>query len=531
MKNTQRPLRIAFGRFMQETNSFSPVPSTLSDFRHFIEGEELLNACQPGQWEIEGYLRNLELTGFLKAVKRHQIHRSIEVVPLFSAFAIPGGPLLKDDFELVCARLSHLLREAGELDAVFFSLHGALDVAGVENAEAKLLAVIREVLGTELRVAITLDLHATLTQELVSACDLICGYRTNPHRDFQRCGFKAGDLLIRSLLGEIKPTIAWRSLPMMLGGGAGIDFLPPMLPIFLRMNIMEANFGALCCNVYMCHPFIKHPEIGWSVYVITNDNQELAEKMADELAERCWNVKHISPPNLLGIEEVLKRARRSFFARKLGTITICDASDVVAAGSTGENTDVLRELLHKGQGLLSYVPLRDPHVVNLLWQEEIGKEVNLEVGGKLHPEVNQPLPVSGILLIKKDTREFGRVVVLDLNHVKLVVTEGSALALKPEFYTNLGLNAWKPDITVVKSFFHFRIYYLFVSRKTYYVKTSGITDIDIMLNIKTRQPVYPKDEVADWRETDALRRHVPKAAQKVYFSMKRKKGKVRKLQS
>jgi microcystin degradation protein MlrC len=61
-------MRIAFVRFMQETNSFSPVPTTLNDFRHFIEGEELLTACQPGNWEIEGYLRNLELTGFSKAV-------------------------------------------------------------------------------------------------------------------------------------------------------------------------------------------------------------------------------------------------------------------------------------------------------------------------------------------------------------------------------------------------------------------------------------------------------------------------------
>ena len=61
-------MRIAFVRFMQETNSFSPVPTTLNDFRHFIEGEELLTACQHGNWEIEGYLRNLELTGFSKAV-------------------------------------------------------------------------------------------------------------------------------------------------------------------------------------------------------------------------------------------------------------------------------------------------------------------------------------------------------------------------------------------------------------------------------------------------------------------------------
>ncbi len=512
------PLRIAYGRFMQEVNSFSPVPTTLADFTHFIEGEELEQACQPGQWEIKDLLRNMELTGFLKAVKRYQPRRKIDTFPLFSAFAIPGGPMLRDDFELICQRLQRQLRAVLPLDGVCFALHGALDVSGIDNAEAILLQSIREVIGQEAKIAITLDFHAVLNNDLISAADIICGYRTNPHRDFQRTGFKAGTLLLRTLLGEIKPTYAWRSLPMILGGGPTVDFLPPILGINMRMNRMENAMGALNCNIFVCHPFIKHPDIGWSTYVMTDNDQELAERLADELAERCWGVRHMIWNKNIDIDQAIAKAKRSFFARKLGTITISDASDVVGAGGTGENTELLKVLLEKTKGLLSYVPLRDAVIVEKLWAVDIETEVEVEVGGKIQPEINSALKVKGKLLIKKDTPHFGRVVVLDLGHVKLVLTEGSALALKPDFYNALGLNVWKPDITVVKSFFHFRIYYFFVSRKTYYVKTSGITDSDLVKTIVTRHPVYPTHNIKDWREVDALRRGISAQEQKVYFS-------------
>ena len=517
--NKQKPLRIAYGRFMQESNSFSPVPTVIADFKHFIEGAELETACIPGNWEIPSFLKNLELTGFQKAVKKYRNKVEIETLPLFSAFAIPGGPMLKDDFELICNKLRRQLQACGPLDAVFFALHGALDVEGIANAEAILCSIMRSVIGPEGIIAVTLDLHATLTKELVDETDIICGYRTNPHRDFQRTGFKAGELLLRTLLGEIKPTIAWRSLPMITGGGTSVDFLMPMLPIFVRMNRMETALNALCCNVYLCHPFIKHPDIGWSVYVLTNNDQDLAEKMADELAERCWAVRKVSGKKNMEIEEAIKKAKRSFLARKLGTITICDSSDVVAAGGTGENTELLKVLLEKAKGLLSYVPLRDPVAIEELWAKADGSDISIKVGGRLQPEINRALLVEGKILSKKDTQNFGRVVVLDLNHVKLIVTEGSALALKPEFYSDLGLNIWRPDITVVKSFFHFRIYYLFVSRKSYYVKTVGITDADILKTINTRHPVFPMVDLEDWREVDSLRRKIETADQKVYFNL------------
>lgn len=512
---TRLPLRIAFGRFMQESNSFSPILSTLSDFVNYSEGAELLCACQSDQWEIKGFLRNLELSGFMRAVQRYQRRGvAIEPVPLFSAWAISGGALEQTAFEHFCTQWVEKLRAAGQLDGVYIALHGALDVRGVEEPEARLIAITREIVGDAVPIAISLDMHAVLSLPKLEHTTLMIGYRTNPHRDFFSTGFKAGSLLIRTLTGEIRPRYAWRSLPMITGCGAGVDFLPPAGTIFRRMTAIERRHReVLHCNVFFCHPFINHPDLGFGVYVLTNDNQELAEQFADELADACWANRDKRYNSFISIEEAIHKARRSFLARKLGTITISDASDVVAAGGTGENTWVLKALLEHGKGLLSYVPLRDSEVVQQLWTEPLAKEVEITVGGKLQPEYNPSVVVKGRIWTKKETQNFGKVVVLDLGDIKLVLTEGAALALKPSFYRDLGLSVWKPDITVVKSFFHFRIYYFLISRRTFYVRTKGITDFDITQTIPTNDPVYPRDEVKDWRQIDARRRRLVLAAE------------------
>lgn len=504
----KKKYRIAFGRFMHETNSFSSVDTTLEDFKrtHYVEGEELLKIVHPKEEEVKGFLKNLELSGFHKAVKKHH-DKDIETIPLLSAWSISGGPVAKETFDDFCHKLKDYLKEAGKLDAVFFSIHGALGVRDEIDPEVRLIKEIRSIVG-DIPIAVTMDLHANISKEKFEAIDIICAYRSNPHWDMARTGFRTGDILIKTISGEIKPTKAWRTLPMLLGGGVTIDFLPPMRGIFQRMKEIEKDPRVEYCSIFMCHPFLDHPQLGWSINVITNDNQELAETIAEELADRCWAVRKKMPPAFPGLTESLEKIRKMKLTRKVGCIAVCDASDVVGAGGTGENTAILKELLDNAQDMISLVPIRDKEVVYALWDKNIGEEINISVGGKLQPEINQPVEVSGKLQLKKDTQSFGKVVVLDLGHVKLVVTEGYALPMKPSFYEDLGLSTFKADIVVVKNFFHFRLYFLAKSRKSIYIKTKGITDLDKILEVKSDYPFYPKDDIEDWREIDRLKREI-----------------------
>lgn len=502
-----RPLRIAIGRLMQETNSFSPVLTTRADFErtHWVEGEMLLQACQPKHWEVQGFLKNLELSGFVRAA---QALGDVELIPLTSAWSISGGPLEADFFEQVCQQFEAQLQAAGPVDGVFLALHGAMGVVGFQDPESELLRRIKAIVEPHTKLAASFDLHGLLTPEKVALLDVLCTYHTNPHRDMARTGERAAKLLIGSLRGELQPTLAWRSLPMISGGGSTLDFAAPMRARFQLMKRWQEDPRVLDSSLFMAHPYFDHPDLGWSVYVVTQGDQELAESLADDLAERCWEVRTHKPPAFLSAAEAVAEVRQARWQRRVGAVAICDASDVVGAGGTGENTNLLQELLTLAPDLRTLYPLRDPVAVAELWEYPEGTTVTTTVGGRLHPEMNPALEVVGIVRRKTMTENFGRSIHFDLGGVQLVLTEGYALPMKPSFYEDMGLSVRGADMVVVKNFFHFRLYYATCCFKNLYVYSKGITDFDMSLQIETRYPTYPKDDVADWRAIDRLRRGV-----------------------
>ncbi|MGE0709051.1 MAG: M81 family metallopeptidase [Planctomycetota bacterium] len=503
-----RPLRLAFARIAQETNSFSPVPSTLEDFTrlHWREGQDLLRACGRLRAEVPGLIRNAELSGFVRGATR-AAGRELELVPLFSAWAMPSGPLTEAAYLELRERLRAELRAAGPLDGVYLALHGAMRAQGAQpDPEVGFLAATREVIGPDLPLVVSMDLHGLLVPGKVDPTTLLLAYRTNPHRDLAQIGNRAGRLLVRAARGEVQPVVRWRSLPMLLGGGLTIDLLAPMRSIFQRMKAMERDPRVLGVSLFMAHPFNDSPDLGWSVHVVTDGDEALADELADELAERAWAVRDVPLPKFLSPEEGIEAVRRARVARRLGTVCVVDTSDVVGAGSTGENTNMVRALLAHGAGLSSYVPVRAPEVVLRLWDTPLGERVTATVGGVFDQAHNPPLEVTGVLRARKTTVSSGRAVLLDLGHVQLVVTELPPLPLKPGFYGELGLSCWKADLVVVKNFFHYRIYFLAHSRKSVAIRTQGATDFDLPLAQRYADPVHPKDEVPDWRPADRRRR-------------------------
>jgi microcystin degradation protein MlrC len=508
---TTRPLRIAFARLSQESNALSPVLTTLEDFArtHLVEGEALLAACEKDGVEAPGFLRNAELSGFVRAVRRSKL--PVELVPLFSAWSVPGGPMEPAAWLHFRTRLIEGLRDAGTLDAVFLCVHGALCVPGVADPEGELFLAVRNVVG-RIPLAVTMDMHANLTPAKVEHADIIAAYRTNPHRDHARVGRRAGEILLRTLAGGVQPTSAWRTLPLVLGGGRTVDFLQPMRKLFRWMRQAERDPKVLYVSLFQCQLWLDHDEVGWATHVMTDGDPALAERIADELAELCWSVRHQQPPVFPGAMEAIEQARQARWARRLGTVCMCDASDVVGAGGTGDNTRLLAALLEHAPDLLTYFPLRDPVAVHELWEVAAGTRVHLDVGGRRDPGRNRPLPVVGRVVQRHHSDSFGRMVRLQVDHVAIVLTEGANLVVKPSFYTQVGLDPWKADVVVVKSLFPFRIFFAPMNRCTIYARTEGITDFDAALReIPWDWPVHPRDEIACWRPTDARRRGIAEA--------------------
>nr|HEX4314929.1 M81 family metallopeptidase [Kofleriaceae bacterium] len=496
---TRSTPRVAFARIMQETNALSPVRTELADFAHYLDGAELLTAATCGP-EVSGFFRRAELAGFCAAARE----LGAEPVPVMSAWASSGGPLSKACFEALEARLVDGLRAAGRVDAVYLALHGAMGVDGVRDPESRLLAAARAASGGVPIVA-SHDLHGNVTRARIEACDALVAYHTNPHRDHARTGRRAGAIAISLARGEAAPHVAWRSLPVLLGGGTTIDFLAPMRAIFRRMRRAEKRGEALAASTFMVHPWNDDPALGWSTVVVGRDRAR-AEALADELAEMCWAARHRQPPAFASAREAVARARAARWRRKLGCVTIADASDVVTAGAPGDSTHLLRALIEDGAGLRAYAAVRDPVAIAELWPRAVGDVIATSIGGRLDPASSSPLPVRGTVEAKVERPGFGRNVVLAVGDVRVVVTEGPAMVMKPSFYREVGLDPWRADIVVVKNFFPFLLFFLPYNRKTIFVRTRGVTDFDAAFKLSFDGPIHPRDEVADWRPRDAERR-------------------------
>jgi microcystin degradation protein MlrC len=495
--------RIAFARIAQETNALSPVATVLADFEssHYLEGDAVLAAASQGP-EVPGFFKRAELAGFISAVRARKAE--IEPVPILSAWASSGGPLSKECFETLEARIVEALRKAGPLDGMYFCLHGAMGAHGIADPESRLLRSVRSVLGGA-PIVISHDLHGNVTRARIEAADAIVAYQTNPHRDHAKVGAKAGRIAIGTVLGEIKPVMAWRTLPMILGGGKTLDFLAPMRAVFRRMAKLEKR-DALAASTFMVHPWNDDPALGWSTVAVTNNDHAAAERIVEELADMCWERRHQQPPQFPSASEAIAAARSARVRRKLGCVTISDASDVVTAGAPGDSTHLLRALLAEATGLLTYCAVRDPHAIETLWPEDPGKQVALAIGGTLDPARSKPLPVTGTVVSKHEQRGFGKTVVLAVDHLRVVITEGPSMVMRPAFYTDLGLSLWKADIVMVKNFFPFLMFFLPYSRKTIFVRTHGATDFDAAFQLRFDGPMHPRDVVDDWHERDRMRR-------------------------
>src|SRR6185437_3825098 len=157
----------------------------------------------------------------------------------------------------------------------------------------------------------------------------------------------------------------------------------------------------------MVHPWNDNPALGWSTLVVTDRDEARADRLADELAEMCWARRHDPRPHFASASEAIAAARAARWRRKLGCVTLADASDVVTAGAAGDSTHLLRALIDEGAGMIVYAAVRDPHAIATLWPRSEGEIVALAIGGTLDPASSEPLPVRGAIVSKHERHGFG----------------------------------------------------------------------------------------------------------------------------
>lgn len=510
-------IRIGYARIFQETCPFSPLKTTRQTFldSHFVTGDALVRSCRLTGNEVPGMLRNAELSGFVQATHEHNLKARLtrepllEPVPLMSAGVVPCGALTPETFRWLREELTERLKGAGSLDGLYLCLHGSMQVDDLmDSPEAILLKDARRVLGRQIPLAISLDLHALVTPELVAEADILCSYQTVPHRDFFFVGRRTGQLLLDTVLGKIRPVTAWRKLPVAYGGGLMMDFLKPLSPIFRRMRQMEKKRGALRVGFCMAHPFTKARDIGWALLVTTDNDPAAADAMAEELADMAWEAAKVPVPAFLSAEEAIGEARRARWARRTGVVSIVDTGDVVSAGASGGSTELLAFLVAKPLDLNVYLAVHDPEAVTTLAAAHPGQIAEVLVRGTPGLADNPEVPCRGTLLGCYQTTVSGKAVVLDLHPVKLILTEKPPMTIFPRFFKEVGLSPWKADVVVQKAFFHYRWFFGLVNRKNIGMMSRGATDLRNLRDIPRSVPLIPFHGPDSWRPYDPILRGI-----------------------
>lgn len=481
-------MRIGVGYLLQESNTFSPLATSLEDFS-LATGEEAIR-----RWRGTG----TEMGGFMEALDRP----GVETVPLFAGWAITKGRILSAEFERILETIRAQLRAAGPLDGLALALHGAMCAEGEDDAEGAILAVVREVVGERLPIAITLDLHANLTQRVVALANAVTGYRTYPHVDMHAVAAESAGLLLRAVQGEIAPRTVMRKIPMLLPAENMQTAHGPMAEVW-RYGRERQGAALLSFSVFGVQPWLDIAEMGCAVAAVADGDPGPAQAFCDDVARRFWELRGQFAVNLLDPAEAIRRA----LATDGKPVVLAESSDSPTAGSPGDSAAMLRAILDHAPGVPAALWLCDPAAVEAASCAGTGGRLRLPLGGAYNgnriPVEAEVMSLSDGEFVMRGTQytgmitRMGRTAVLRVGAVRVVVSERPANNIDPELFRSQGIEPRDEKLVVVKSATAFRAEYGPFAAAMLVVDTPGVSSANLrgFRWERVPRPIHPLDEV------------------------------------
>lgn len=493
-------MRIALIQIAQETNDFNPVLTTLDDYRAFgiLEGQAIIEE-RGGRDQTSGYLDAIAASGL-----------DIETVPIIRSFTVAGGRISREAYDFFEDKIRQGLKAAGAIDGLALQLHGACAAEGIDDVEGEQAALCRSILGPDVPIVAALDHHANITRKLVDSCDAIVGHRTQPH-DLYDTGKVGGEVLLRILAGA-RPTTAWRKIPLVSHQEQFLTSKGPMKIWFDRAREMEKDPRVLQASNYPMQPWLDVAEGGWTSIVVTDNDQALAEKLADELADLAWSMRDdFQVREAVSVDEAVRMAD----AAEDGIVVLSDTGDTVFGGAAGDSNVILEAILRLGIKSKALVPLISPKVVEQLAALGEGAQATIALGGESAPAFFTPLEVTGtvrrvadgsrvkVTYNHQDYVDMGQVVIFDVGPATLLISEKRGLAGNlPDVYEAFGVNPRDYKMAVLKTASNFQ-YFAPITSKLIRADTRGPGQSDVFTLPWKRipRPIYPLDPVTDWRIT------------------------------
>ena len=377
-------MKIAIAQVIHESNTFNPTVTTYAAFT-IRRDREIVDYFSGAHNEITGFLEGAEANGY-------------DALPVYSAIASPSGTVTASALAKITHDLLAALQAARPFDGILLALHGAFVSTNEPSADGELLRIARASFPS-LPIVVTHDPHCNFSETVPTFADALLMYQTNPHIDQRERGLQAAKIIAAMVRGTVKPTQAFRQVPMMINIVHQDTSSPPLRDLWNDLRRHEETAGVLAASISLGYQYADVPAMGTAVCVVTDRDPLQAESIADDLATKLWTLRH-------DLEVHISAGAGAVALAMTATetpIVIVDIGDNVG-GSATDSTFVLDELLNQGaDGWV--VVLCDPLAVASCALAGVGCSVTMAVGGKTDLLHGQPVMKSYIIADPPDATQ------------------------------------------------------------------------------------------------------------------------------
>ena len=447
--------RVAVGGILTECNDFGGTPIDVAAFERFElrYGDDVLGVAG----------------GVMGGMLEVLAERGAVPVPLLFASTSPGGPLTDECYETLRRDLLAALERVVPVDAVLLALHGAAVSESVHDIEGDLLAAARALAGPGVPIVATLDLHAHVTEAMVTNADGLVAWETYPHRDSYTTGRRGAALLVDAAVGTARPTMVMAKVPVLTGAVHGsTEGDGPFADMMRKAKRLEDRPDVLSTSMFLVHPFIDRPGMGSGGLVITDDDPGGARAAAVALAEEYWQRRHEFEPDMSTPAEAVRQG----LDIDDRPVVLMETADACGGGAAGDSVACIAALLEFAPDAASVAPVVDPEAAARCHAAGVGAEVTLRLGHRLDPRWGDPITVGGTVEAMTDGRfvyeggiwegvvgEMGPTAVLRAGGLRIVIATHPTYEWTGEQYASVGVDAHAPKFAVAKNPMNYRMVY------------------------------------------------------------------------
>jgi len=495
--------RVLLAGISHETNSFSSVPTDRAAFESLAldEGQAIITAHRG---------TNTEIGGMIEAADRG----GITLVPSLFAWALPAAPMSRSLFHELLDRIAAIAAAAGPFDGALLVLHGAMAVADVPDADAAVVACVRAAIGVSRPIVATFDLHANLSPGLVTTCDVLVGYRTNPHVDMAARGAEAVARMDDLLSGR-RWHCGFQKLPLVSVSQTQVTADEPMRSIMRERDETVASLGLVGASVSVGYPYSDVPQLGMAVLAYARDAGDAAEGAA-RIARAIWSRRAEFVAKVVPVAAAIADAM-ALADRARGPVILVDVADNIGGGAPGDGTVALAGLL-AAQARDAAVVVCDPEAARRAGALGVGARFVGRVGARTDRLHGVPVEIDGTISFADtvsyrragpwmtgQTAQLGRVARIDVGGVHVIVTETRVLPYDTQHLQVVGLDPARLRIIVAKAAAGWRTPFGEMMSGCFYLDTPGAHAPDLSrFPFRARpRPLYPLEPDATWEAAHA----------------------------